>query len=112
VANAGHIAMRVRPRQPIRLDDGLLDVIVVRAAGPLMGLLAAWEALGHRGLGDHPGGRTFRGQAREIRIDSDPAEPVEVDGDLIGSTPVEIAVVPAALWVVAPDRERHRRRGR
>jgi diacylglycerol kinase family enzyme len=106
VANAGHIASRIRTRQPIRLDDGLLDVIVVRAAGPLVGLLAAWEALGHRGLGDHPGGRTFRGQAREIRIESEPSEPTEIDGDLIGSTPVEIAVVPAALWVVTPERAR------
>ncbi|HVA85052.1 MAG TPA: diacylglycerol kinase family protein [Candidatus Saccharimonadales bacterium] len=104
VANVGHLTTRVRPRRPIRPDDGLLDVIVVRAAGPLVGLLAAWEALGHRRLGDHPGGRTFRGQAREVRIESERPQPAEIDGDLIGSTPVDIAVVPGALSVIVPRR--------
>ena len=39
---------------------------------------------------------------RRVRIDSDRPVPVQIDGDPLGETPVEIAIVPDALAVYAP----------
>ena len=68
IANFGKMLPMVQPRRRIRGDDGLLDVIVVRAAGPIPALLAGWEAMLQKELGESPGGHVFRAQAREIRV--------------------------------------------
>jgi YegS/Rv2252/BmrU family lipid kinase len=104
VANFGAMVAGISPRRAIRPDDGLLDVIVVRASGPLSGLLAGWEALRQKELGETPQGHAFRAQAREIRIETTPSRLVEVDGTVIGKTPVDVSVVPAALTVIVPAR--------
>ena len=44
-------------------------------------------------------------QARRVRINSDTPAPVQVDGDLLGETPVEIEILPDALEVYAPHSE-------
>jgi diacylglycerol kinase (ATP) len=107
IANFGKMLPLIEPRRRIRPDDGLLDVIVVRAAGPLPGLLASWEALRQKGLGKSSGGHVFRAQAREIRISSEPARLVESDGNPLGRTPITIKVRPGALRVIAPARKGH-----
>jgi diacylglycerol kinase (ATP) len=100
IANFGKMLPMVEPRRPIKADDGLLDVIVVRAAGPLPGLLASWEAMRQTGLGESSGGHILRAQAREVRIDTQPSRLVEVDGSLIGKTPVDVSIHPRALRVI------------
>jgi diacylglycerol kinase (ATP) len=105
VANFGKMLPLVEPREPIRPDDGLLDVIVVRAGGPLPGLLASWEAIRQKGLGESEGGHVFRAQAREIRIETKPARLVESDGNALGKTPITISVRPRSLRVLAPPRK-------
>ena len=44
----------------------------------------------------------FRTQAREIEIETEPGRLVEVDGSVIGSTPVSIKVDAKALTVLVP----------
>ena len=100
VANFGRMLPVVQPRRRIRGDDGLLDVIVVRASGPIPGLLAGWEALTQTDLGESAGGHVFRAQGREIRIESDPPRLVETDGSVVGRTPIAISVRPLALTVI------------
>ena len=100
VANFGRMLPVVQPRRRIRGDDGLLDVIAVRASGPIPGLLAGWEALTQTDLGESAGGHVFRAQGREIRIESDPPRLVETDGSVVGRTPVAISVRPLALTVI------------
>ncbi|HEY6058582.1 MAG TPA: diacylglycerol kinase family protein [Candidatus Limnocylindrales bacterium] len=102
VANFGWMLAGLSPRLAIPPDDGLLDVIVVRASGPLHALLGGWEALRQKDLGESPEGHVFRAQARKVRIETDPPRLVEVDGTVVGRTPVEISVMPAALCVIAP----------
>jgi diacylglycerol kinase (ATP) len=104
IANFGKMLPIVQPRRRIRGDDGLLDVIVVRAAGPLPGLLAGWEALMQKDLGESSGGHVFRAQAREIRVRSDPQRLVETDGSVVGQTPVNVSIQPRALTVIVPRR--------
>lgn len=104
IANFGKLLPGVEPRRRIRADDGVLDVLVIRATGPVPGLLAGWEALRQTGLGESPGGHVLRGQAREVRVVSDPPRMVEVDGNVVGRTPVTAVIQPSALRVIVPKK--------
>jgi len=97
VANFGGVARGVRPRWSIKEDDGLLDVLIARASGPLGGALAAVDAFGPL----PPNGRVVHMRARNVRIESTHPQLVEADGDVIGTTPVVLSVLPGALTVAA-----------
>lgn len=102
IANFGQMGSLVETRREIQPDDGLLDVIVVRAPGPVLGLLAGWEALRQRNLGASAAGHVFRAQAREVRIATRRARLVETDGSVVGTTPIIASIRPAALTVIVP----------
>lgn len=102
LANFGRMMAGLAPRRPVSPDDGLLEVIVVRSSGPIGALPAAWEALRQRELGDSSGGHSFRAQARKVRVATHPPLQVEVDGNVVGRTPVEASILPAALTVIVP----------
>jgi diacylglycerol kinase (ATP) len=83
----------------VRMDDGVLDVCIVRARVPLDYFAIAWSLL--RGKKKDPRVRFLR--AREsIIVDASHPLPVEADGDLFGQTPLRISVVPAAVRVIVP----------
>ncbi len=102
VANLGRMGPGLAPRRAVLPDDGLLEVIVVRASGAIPALGAAWEALRRTELGEAPSGRVFRGQATRVRIATSRPRLVEVDGNVVGHTPVDVRVVPAGLVVIVP----------
>jgi YegS/Rv2252/BmrU family lipid kinase len=102
IANFGRMGLAIEPRLEIQPDDGLLDVIVVRASGPLAGLLAGWEALRQGDLGESSAGHVFRARARKIRIETEPSRLVETDGSVVGATPIKASIRPAALTVIIP----------
>jgi YegS/Rv2252/BmrU family lipid kinase len=102
VANLGRVGGPMQPRLKVRGDDGLLDVIVVRASGPLPGLLAGWEALRQRDLGESGPGHVLRAQAREVRVETSTPRLVEIDGSVVGKTPITVTIRPAALTVIEP----------
>ena len=104
VANFGKVGSLIEPRREIRPDDGMLDVIVVRAPGPVRGLLAGFEALRQPNLGPSRAGHVLRAQVREIRIETRRRRLVEIDGSVVGSTPVAISIRPDALTVIEPGR--------
>jgi diacylglycerol kinase (ATP) len=92
------------------LEDGLLDVIVVRY-GPLLDLTAVAAQLlaGDYLESDHV---THR-RARRVRIESRPEMWFSVDGELTGEEPITFGVVPQVLRVVVgpdyrPEREARR----
>ena len=101
VANCGVLAKMVFPKGPdIHVDDGYLDVWI----------------LSTKTLLDYPGylfrimtGRRASPRAhfikarKSIAIRSALALPVQADGDVIGTTPVEIEVLPGALRVIVPE---------
>ncbi len=43
-------------------------------------------------------------QAREVRVDADPPLPVQIDGEMLGTTPVEAAILPRAVKLVVGPR--------
>ena len=100
VANFGRIGSLMEPRRRVIPDDGLLDVIIVRASGPLSGLRAGLDVLRQRELGETDSGRVERHRAREVTISSSPRQLVETDGTVIGRTPITVAIRPAALRVM------------
>jgi len=102
MANFGGVGLAVAPRLEVQPDDGYLDVIVIRASGPLPGLLAGWEAIRQEDLGESANGHAFRARGRKVRIETDPSRLVEVDGSVIGTTPITASVRPAALTVMVP----------
>lgn len=102
VANFGRMLPVVEPRNPIVGDDGVLDVIAIRASGPLPGLIAGWEALRQTELGESDGGRVFRARAIDVTIEPETTRLVEADGSVIGETPVAVGIRPGALTVIVP----------
>jgi diacylglycerol kinase (ATP) len=83
----------------IQLDDGVLDICIVRARAPLDYFHIAWNLL--RRQKRDPRLRFLRA-TESIVIGAGRPLPVEADGDVIGQTPVRIQLAPAAVRVIVP----------
>ena len=105
VANCGRMGLAMKPRLDIEPDDGQLDLMVIEASSRVSGLRAGWEALRQDDEGESGGGHAFRARTKKVRIDAKPSRLVELDGSVIGTTPVKIRVRPGALIVLVPVRE-------
>jgi YegS/Rv2252/BmrU family lipid kinase len=82
----------------IDIADGLLDVFVIRKAN-----LAALFALANSILGGTRADvNLLHWQAKEIIAESDPVQSVQIDGELYGSSPVTVRVLPQSLKVIVP----------
>jgi diacylglycerol kinase (ATP) len=98
IMNCGMLSRRFYPKGPdIRIDDGGLGVWILemRTAWDYVryaiGVIAGWTG--------SPNAHFIH--AREtIRIRSHIPIPVQADGDLVGSTPVSVGVLPGALAVL------------
>ena len=100
VANAGELVPgRIGPRRPIDPADGRLDLIVLGGTDPLAALHGAASLLVRSGELD---GRVIRRSIREVRIEAEPAQPIEIDGDHQPAGRLEARIVPAAITVVVP----------
>lgn len=86
---------------PAELDDGYVDIVVVRDgdAGDIAALTSQYvlaDYLEHEMI-------EFR-RARQLKITADPPLPLTADGDEIGEPPLSVSVLPNVLQVVVPDR--------
>ncbi len=102
VANSGNLGLPGLALHPkIDVSDGLLDVVVIRQADfdTLLSLAASVA-----GVENVPESLPHW-QVRRVRIESDPVQDVQADGEMIGETPIEVEVVPQALQVVVPARQ-------
>ncbi|MFV1995420.1 MAG: diacylglycerol kinase family protein, partial [Verrucomicrobiales bacterium] len=108
VANAGAIGIgKLTLSKAIGLDDGKLDVILLRTAH-LEGIISLARMI--MGIeSDGPQDPDLRldasdlvnhWQVRSVRIESDPIQKIQADGDLVARTPQLIEVLPGALRVV------------
>ena len=82
-----------------RIDDGLLDVFVFKGLGLRYATRHLVRMLSRRYLDDP---RIVHRQARHIQVETEPVTAVQVDGDPIGTTPVDVSVVPKGLRVLVP----------
>lgn len=88
-------AMRMAPRA--RIDDGLIDLLVVRKAGRLK-LLSLFAKLFK---GDHlsdPAVNYY--QAREFSIIPQVNHMLNIDGEIIGNTPIRVTMLPGEIEVL------------
>jgi diacylglycerol kinase family enzyme len=101
ILNCGMLAKMLYPKGPeIRIDDGHLDVWI----------------LGLRTIRDYP--RYIRGlmhgrpvdllarfidAEQSVAIRGNVPLPVQADGDIIGTTPVEVELLPGAVTVLVPE---------
>jgi YegS/Rv2252/BmrU family lipid kinase len=99
IANAAAYGGGMMLAPDARLDDGLLDVVLIAETSKLEFL---------RGLR-----RVFKGthvelpevevlRAREVRVDAQPRFTVYADGDPVGELPVSVRCLPGAIQVIAP----------
>jgi diacylglycerol kinase (ATP) len=85
--------------QNTSVSDGLLDVIVIRRADlPSMMAIATNTLLN---LAEEPE-PVLHWQAREIRIQAVPPQPVQVDGEVISGTDLTMQVLPKAVNILCP----------
>jgi diacylglycerol kinase (ATP) len=100
VANAGELVPgRIGPREPIDPTDGWLELIVLGGAGPLEALHGAASLMLRTG---ELSGGVIRRSIREVTIESEPLQPIEIDGDNHPPTNLEVSVVPGAVSVLVP----------
>ncbi len=92
----------------IRPDDGMLDVTVVAASGVLAGVAAGLH-LFRTALDREPARSDNIGYfpVRQVRIVTDEPRKVVVDGEMIGTTPVDIVCQPRSLRLLVPEAARH-----
>jgi YegS/Rv2252/BmrU family lipid kinase len=103
VANCGEVIPPfVKLGPDIAPDDGLLDVIAVRADNFSQSLRAVWDLLrltpGELGQNAY----VARVRGRVVKVETDGAQPVQLDGEPGGSTPFTASVVPGAIRIMVP----------
>ncbi len=97
VANGQYCGHRMHVAPPALLDDGRFDVVTIAEMGLLRAVPKLFKLYFGNVLRDP---LVQHGTAAWVRIDSDPVSPVEADGQLVGSTPVDFTVERGALRVL------------
>jgi len=100
VANAPYYGSGIRIAPTAKMDDGLLDVVMV---GPLdwTRIVDAIPVLLRSG--DIRWSEVRRFRARHLRITASRPAMVHSAGEIVGATPIEIEVLPGAISIVVPD---------
>lgn len=100
VANSGGVLNDMIVLGPgIRSDDGLLDLCIFSPSGGAQAAALGWRLLMKR-FGEHPA--VLYRAGREFRIECDPPQLYQADGELLGDTPFEARVDGGAATVLSP----------
>jgi diacylglycerol kinase family enzyme len=89
-------------RRGIVPDDGLLDVVVLRADGFVDSVRAVWELM--RGGREGQPGHVGYARGKVVTVETQDVQPVELDGEAHGVTPFTAEIIPHAIRVLAPGR--------
>lgn len=102
IANGRYVAGGIPVAPTARLDDGLMDLIVIPVASlPQLALLTSATLLGKHLDSDQ---LLFR-RARKIQIRSEPPMRFNTDGELIGHSPATFEVLPGAIEFIVGNPE-------
>jgi diacylglycerol kinase (ATP) len=99
ISNARLYAKVARVAAQAYLDDGLLDVCIFKGSNLASTVHHAIMVFARRHLRD-PQVEYY--QCKKVSISTATPLPVQVDGDPIGTTPMEFEIVPQALNVIVP----------
>jgi len=97
VGNSGRYGRGLQIVPSARLDDGLLDVLIVKD-GPRRAVVSFMNEAKQGTHVNRPEVEVV--SAREITIESDRPLPVGGDGETLQTTPAHMRIRPAALWVL------------
>jgi diacylglycerol kinase (ATP) len=99
VANTPHYGGGVTLAPDARIDDGLLDVVLIRrmSLGRLLELIPVALGSGRIGSPD-----VERHRAGRIRLRAERAMDFHGDGEILGDAPVELESLPGAIRVLVP----------
>ena len=104
--NSGAIGMPALQWAPdIRLDDGEMNVCVVRGRTLLDYLIVAWDVVTGREERRAPHIRCVPVE-HSVTMEADKPLPVQGDGEVFGERAVHVTLVPAALSVIVPEGKR------
>jgi len=81
------------------VDDGRLDICLVETVSKPVLLYQLTQVFSGKHVG-HPAVTMLR--ARTIAVDADPPQPLLIDGEVCGTTPATISLLPGALPFLAP----------
>jgi YegS/Rv2252/BmrU family lipid kinase len=87
-------------------DDGLLDLTIVAPVNKAGAIAAAFHLFQSASVGN-AAERNDIGylRAKQFKITTDPVQKIVVDGEVLGTTPVEIRCIPAGLKIFVPSIE-------
>ena len=103
LANSGALGTSgLRWGSDVRVDDGRIEVCILRARTLLDYLSVGWNVV--RGRHRDERNIQYLTARRAVAIHTERPIPVQGDGEVIGETPLEVQVVPGALRVVVPSR--------
>jgi YegS/Rv2252/BmrU family lipid kinase len=88
------------------VDDGLLDLTIIAPSNRTSAIAATYHLL-QSALSGNPSDRNDIGylRSKRFRITTDPVQKVVLDGEIIGTTPIDVECVPAGLTVFMPATE-------
>lgn len=99
IANAGYFGVPGLVLDPkVKIDDGFLDVFVLRKMDLAQLFSLAATIVGGNELKDP----ALHWQVQSVTIESDPVQATQADGEMWGQSPVEIKVKNNALQVLVP----------
>jgi YegS/Rv2252/BmrU family lipid kinase len=97
--NAASYAWAIKFTEQARLDDGVLDLCAFPFENKVVSVQQVMQLL----MGQHvERGTAHYFKTTNVKIESSPPIPVQVDGDEWGTTPLELAVCAGVLKVLAP----------
>ncbi|MEO8892714.1 MAG: YegS/Rv2252/BmrU family lipid kinase [Coleofasciculaceae cyanobacterium] len=90
----------------IVFDDGLLDLTVVAPSNRAGAIASAYHLL-QTALSGEAADRDDIGYLRAsyLKIDAKPPQKVVLDGEIIGTTPIEVECIPGGLTICVPSSE-------
>ena len=99
IGNVSTYAWTLKPTHLASVDDGLLDVCIFGRSN--------WLGLIYQCVGVFYGRHIYHPEvkyikAKTIEVDAQPSVPVQVDGDIVGKTPMRFEVVPRGLCIMCP----------
>jgi YegS/Rv2252/BmrU family lipid kinase len=101
IANGGTLGVKpLRWGPEISPSDGRANVIIVSTRTPLDYLKIGWDVL--RGRQRRNPGLRYLKASESVSVAVDSPLPIQADGEIIGETPLQVKISPAALRVVVP----------
>jgi YegS/Rv2252/BmrU family lipid kinase len=104
IANSGNFGLAgIRLAPNIRVDDGLLDVIMIRDTD-IETILSLATSVVRRTETSLP---FQHWQSRRVTIEADPPQPIQADGETVKPGTISASVLPQAINLIVPHKMSH-----